>query len=275
MHSCLPQFYSLVLRSCFSHEPALVRALLISKRNNTISLLGLCKSYHINSLVTPRNISVIFSFRCEVCSTLQGHFALPVYLQDFYFPFTPKHFFLDLESRFGWFRGRSHAAHPGSSAMPNPGCGSGTAAGTGPGSGHPSVQQRRLQPARPRTHAPRILGSSSSFGAASSYRRPWRVSVCSQSEQRGTSRCWLAPSVPGKCGRSRAALLGNGAMGWDQAKGASGEKVTRLAKDQYASSQFLCAKQDIWMLHHSADGVGWYYPDQIRFVKYIMKLLVC
>lgn len=268
MHSYLPQFHSVVLCSCFSQEPALVRALLISKRSNTISLLGLCKSYHINSLLTPRNISVIFSFRCEVCSTLQGRFALPVYLQDFYFPFTPKQFFLDLESCFEWFRGRSHAAHPGSSAMPKPGCGSGTVPGIA------RCSSAACSPPAPRTRAPRILGSSSSFGAAPSY-RPWRVSMCSQSEQRGTSRCWLARSVPGKCGRSRAALLGNGGFGWDQAKGASGEKVTCLAKDQSAFPRFLCAKQDICMLYHSADGVGWYYTDQICLVKYMMKLLVC
>lgn len=63
-------------------------------------------------------------------------------------------------------------------------------AGSGSGPGHPSVLQRRLQPARPAATAPRLLGSSSAFGAAASYRRLWRVSVCSQSEQRGTSRSW-------------------------------------------------------------------------------------
>lgn len=154
MHSCLPQFYSVALCSCFSHDPALVHALLLSKLSNIISLLGLCQSYYINSLLLPaktRNISVIFSFRCEVCSTLQGHFALPVYLQDFYFPFTSKHFFLDLESSFGSFRRCSNAAHPGSSAVTNP-----CAPGAGwrcraPGPGIPRCCSAACSPHAPHT----------------------------------------------------------------------------------------------------------------------------
>lgn len=211
MRSCLPRFYSVVLYSCFSHEPALVHALLIPKPSSPISLLGLHKSDHINSLLLPakpRNISVIFSFRCEVYSTLQGRFALPVYLQDFYFPFTPKHFFLDLESPFGRFRSCSPAAHPGSSAVPNARARGRERAG---GAGNGSVLQRRLQPARPPPH----LGELLPFGAARCiYQRPWRVSVCSRSELRGTRRGWHRAF--GECSqgcRCRAALLGSSGLG--------------------------------------------------------------
>lgn len=262
MHSCLPQFYSVVLSSCFSHEPALVHALLISKLSNTISLLGLRKSHYINSFLLPaktRNISVILSFRCEARSTLQGHFALPVYLQDLYFPFTPKHFFLDLERCFGSFRSCSRAAHPGSRAMTNPRV-PGRAGGTG--TGHRSEPQRRLQPAR---HRGMIWGDSRLSGplVVINPRGEFPSAPCLSSEAQ------VGAGVPGGCSpgcRSRAALLRSGGIARDRAKGkggTGGEKATvlpktslLLAKDHCASSQFLCAKQDIWMLYHSAGGVG-------------------
>lgn len=105
MHSCWSQFYSVVLCSCFFHEPSLkcsCSSHFQTKQHNFLTW-PMQKLPHRLPLTPSKdsNISVIFGFRCEVCSTLQGHFALPVYLQDFYFPFTPKHFFLDLESSSG------------------------------------------------------------------------------------------------------------------------------------------------------------------------------
>lgn len=165
--------------------------------------------------LTPRNISVISGFRCEMRSMLQGHFALPVYLQDFYFPLTPEHFFLDLESCFGPFRGCSPAAHPGSSsAMPNPHR-SRDGAGTSPGPGIPRCCSAPCSPPAPRPR-PRPSG-------------PLLLLIDAPGE---------VPCAPGLSSEAQAgAGTGNsGGIGWDQAKGTRGEKVTCLAKDQSASS---------------------------------------
>lgn len=274
-------FNSVVLYSCFSHEPALVHALLIPKPSNTISLLGLCKSDHINSLLLPakpRNIFVIFNFRCEVYSALQGRFALAVYLQDFYFPFSPKHFFLDRESCFGRFRRRSQAAHPGSSAVTNtraPGR-QRHRGSLGAGTGTRSVLQRRLQPARPRPHFEELLvlrGRSVLFiNAPGGF--PCAPGVSSEAHVgAGTERS-------GNAARAAAA----GPQCWGAAASAETKGREQWGKGDLSCqrpvcfSQFLCAKQGIWMLHRSADEVGWCYtysPDWICPEKYVMKLLVC
>lgn len=79
------------------------------------------KLLHQFSYSQPRlNTSVIFCFICEVCFTLQGHFALPVYLQDLHFPFSTSIFFLNLESSFGSFRSSNNLDHTSCTQKTNP-----------------------------------------------------------------------------------------------------------------------------------------------------------
>lgn len=119
MHSCLPHLYCLSVILLVSPYLFSYSSHFQTKQHNFLSWPLQKLLYQFSYSQQRLNISVISSFLCEACYALQGRFALPVYLQDLYFPFTSSISLWILESSFGSLCSSNNVDHTRSTQMTN------------------------------------------------------------------------------------------------------------------------------------------------------------